>query len=218
MTALIDLCNRALAEIAAGAIADFAEGSLEAREVNRFVLPLLAEASEWAEWAFSTHRVILAEVPNDRPAEWNHAYAVPADFARAIAIRAMGAPADDRRCGGLPWGGPVTLPWQDALPLAMRIEAGVIHCNVPRASLVYVRRLMDGATLPPLLARAIELELAARIALPLRKDPSLASALGEAARIARDRAIAADFNGRMAGAVYFISEAELARVGAGDRA
>jgi hypothetical protein len=38
MAALIDLCNRALAQIAAGQIADFTEGSMEAREVSRLLL------------------------------------------------------------------------------------------------------------------------------------------------------------------------------------
>jgi hypothetical protein len=50
MAQLIDICNRALAQIAAGQIADFAEGNIEAREVNRFAKPLLAELAEWAPW------------------------------------------------------------------------------------------------------------------------------------------------------------------------
>jgi len=208
MAQLIDICNRALAQIAAGQIADLAEGSIEAREAARFASPLLAELGEWADWGWARGRLVLAELANDRPAEWLHAYAVPADMVRPLAVRAMEDEAD-----GLPLAGSAAFPWQDALPLAFLCEAGRIYSNVANAALVYVRRVSDAAALPPLVARAFELELAARLALPVKKDPAAAQTLARAAELARQRAIAADANLRSARPARYVSEAELARAG-----
>lgn len=208
MAQLIDICNRALAQIAAGQIADFAEGSVEAREAARFAAPLLAELADWSEWPWARTRVILAEVDNDRPAEWLHAYAVPADMAQPIALRAP----EDAACR-LPAGGPGPFPAQDAVPLAFLCEGRRIYANVAEARLVYARAVIDAAELPPLVARAFELELAARLALPVKKDPAAARALAEAAHAARLRAIADEANKSGARPAVFASQAELARAG-----
>jgi hypothetical protein len=119
MAQLIDICNRALALIAAGQIADLAEGSIEAREAARFAPSLLAELADWADWPFARARVVLAQVANDRPAEWLYAYALPTAMARPIAVRAVEADA-----ASLPLGGPFPFPVQDALPSPSCARAG----------------------------------------------------------------------------------------------
>jgi hypothetical protein len=210
MAQLIDICNRALAQIAAGQIADFAEGSIEAREANRFALPLLAELAEWAPWPWARTRVVLAEVVNDRPAEWLHAYAAPTNLAQPIALRAM-----EDAATALPSGGPFPFPLQDAAPLAFLYEAGRIYANVANATLVYVRSNVAAQELPPLVARAFELELAARLALPVKKDATAAQTLARAAEMARMRAIADEANKHGERPARFASEAELARAGIG---
>jgi hypothetical protein len=208
MAQLIDICNRALAQIAAGQIADFAEGSIEAREVNRFAKPLLAELAEWAPWPWARARVVLAEVSNDRPAEWLHAYAAPTNLALPLAVRAV---EDDATA--LPLGGSFPFPVQDALPLAFLFEGGRIYSNVANATLVFVRSNVSAAELPPLVARAFELELAARLALPVKKDAAAAQSLARAAEIARMRAIADEANKCGGRPARYVSEAELARAG-----
>lgn len=210
MTTLVDICNRALAEIAAGPIADPGENSIEAREAGRFSAALMAELSHWTDWSWAIRRATLAGASNDRPAEWLYAYAVPDDCARPLAVRAVEAAATV-----LPLGGPYPFPAQDALPLAFLHESGLIYTNVAGATLVYLGVLSDPATLPPLVLRAFELELAARIALPIRKDAGLAHTLATAAEIARARAIAEDINQRAASPARFISEAAFARAGLG---
>lgn len=209
MAQLIDICNRALALIAAGQIADFAEGSIESREVSRFAAPLLAELVEWADWPWARARVVLAQVANDRPAEWLYAYAAPAALARPIAIRGQ---QDDATV--LPLGGPFAFPLQDGAPLAFLYEAARIYTNVPTATLVYVRADVSAAQLPPLVARAFELELAARLAIPVKKDATAAQNLAQAAELARQRAIADEANKRGERPARYASEAELARAGA----
>lgn len=210
MTSLIDICNAALAEIAAGPIASMTEGSIESREANRFYPLVLAELALWTDWSWAIDRAVLVEATNDRPAEWLHAYTLPGDCVHPLSIRQVEAAAT-----ALPLGGPFPFPVQDALPLAFLNEGGLLYTNVPSATLVYVSRIADPTTLPPLVRRAFELELAARIAIPIRKDAALAQRLGSAAEMARARAIAADFNQRDARPAEFVSAAAYARFGIG---
>ena len=85
--ALIDCINRALSLIAKPRIVALTDTSLEAIEANSHALPLLAEISEWTKWPVLIKRTVLAELTNDRPAEWNYCYALPSDFGEAVAIR-----------------------------------------------------------------------------------------------------------------------------------
>ena len=147
MAALIDLCNRALAQIAAGQIADFSEGSMEAREVSRFASPLLLEVADWAEWQWMIKRQALASVANDRPAEWLYAYAEPADLAQPLGLRQVEDDATD-----LPIAGPYPFPQQDAMPLAYLHEGSRIYANVPTATLIYARSTLEAGDMPPLVA------------------------------------------------------------------
>jgi len=210
MTALITCCNEALSQIAAGAINSLTENSIEARECNRFAEPLLLELAEWTEWSFLRTRVVLAEVDNDRPAEWLHAYAVPADLGTPLAIRQ----AEDAATT-LPEYGPYTLPLQDSRPNLFIVEDGKVYTNVETATLVYSRGVVDAAALAPLLRRAFVLELAARIALPIKKDAKIAQVLMQQAMMARSEAVAAEENKNPRREIRYVSEAEYARMGVG---
>lgn len=210
MATLDDICNMALAEIAAGPITDVTDNSIEAREVSRFAGPLLAELGAWSDWSFAVTRAALTATVNDRPAEWTQAYLTPANCARALAIRAT---EDDALW--LPTGGPFPFPLQDAAPLAFLHEGGLIYSNVASATLVFVAALADATVLPPLVQRAFVLELAARVAVPIRKDTALARALAQAAEVARARAIADDCNQRVRRPLAYVSEAAFARAGIG---
>jgi hypothetical protein len=210
MATLDDICNLALAEIAAGPITSMTDNSIEAREVSRFAAPLLAEFSYWSDWSWAVTRTALTETTNDRPAEWTHAYSLPGTCARALAVRAV----EDQACH-LPRGGPFPFPVQDSMPLAFLVEGGLIYCNVWNAALVFVATINDVAVLPPLARRAFALELAARVAVPIRKDTGLARELGAAAEVMRARAIADDCNQRVRRPASYVSDAAFARSGIG---
>jgi hypothetical protein len=210
MATLDDICNMALAEIAAGPITAVTDNSIEAREVSRFAGPLLAEMALWSDWSFAITRVALTAAVNDRPAEWTQAYVAPGNCARALAVRAT---EDD--AVGLPTGGPFPFPLQDAAPLAFLHEGGLIYTNVAGATLVFAAALTDPGALPPLVQRAYALELAARVAIPIRKDTALARTLGQAAEMARARAIAEDANQRVRRPLDYVSQAAFARAGIG---
>lgn len=209
MASLIALCNQALAEVAKGQIASLDESSLEARECNRFAQSLLNEMADWSdEIPLGRKREVLAEIANPRDAEWLYAYAVPADMATPIAIRQDADAAHD-----LPVSGPWTFPWQDTEDLAFLHENGVIYTNVETATLIYTTATIEAAALSPLMQRAFVLELAARIAGPLTKDPKMVEAKARQAEIARQRAIADEENKNPRRTRRYTSDAEYARLG-----
>lgn len=211
MAALIDLCNRALAAVAKGQIASLDEPSLEARECKRFAQPLLNEIADWSDIIpLGRARAVLAEMPNDRPAEWNYCYAAPAGMAQPIAVRAVQDTA-----GKLPLGGPHTFPLQDEMPLAFIHENGRIYTNVPSATLIYTRSEITAPELSPLLQKAFTDELAVRIAMPLTKDAKLVQALASSAAYSRSVALADEENKTDRRQVRYVSEAEYARMGVG---
>lgn len=210
MAALIDLCNQALAEIWKGQIASLNEGSLEARECQRFAQTILNEMADWSDdLPLGRKRATLAQVPNSRPNEWRFAYATPADIAAPVAI------IDPEHVGATAIAGPFNQPDRLGLPLAFIFEGGIIYTNVEKAGLDYSSSTIDAADLSPLLQRAFVLELAARIAGPLVKDAKIVQAKAEQAEIARARALADEENKAPRREVRYVSEAELARMGIG---
>ncbi|MEG7747584.1 hypothetical protein U2065_14685, partial [Listeria monocytogenes] len=72
---------------------------------------------------------------------------------------------------------------------------------------------IDAVALPPLVRRAFALELAARIAYPIKKDLKLQETLIRKAEVAKSRAIADEENKSPRMAPRYISEAEFARMG-----
>lgn len=209
-SALIQACNEALAQIAAGQIASLTENSIEARECSRFAVPLLAEMADWTPWRSLRKRVVLAAVTNDRPAEWLYAYAAPADLADPLAIR-----GEEDAATNLPLSGPYPFPWQDAQPLAFLFEGALIYTNVENATLVYSSSRLEAGALSPLMRRAFVLELASRIALAIKKDVKISQAMQQQAEAARQRAIADEENKVRSHAPVYVSQAEWARAGVG---
>lgn len=225
MANLLDCCNRAIAEIAAGSISSLTDGSIEARECNRFAASLVTEISGWHEWGFAIVSVVLAQVTNDRPYEWQYAYALPSDMEKPLVIRRqhnvegggqITLPAG-MWCGDEPFHRPsmgnFSFPRQDGSPLAYIIEGPTLYTNVCNAILHYWQVLTDVSQFPPMLARAFELELAARICLPLQKNPQLAQAINQQAEMQRQRAAADDNNRHPRPAAVYTSAAEYARAG-----
>lgn len=211
MAALIDLCNRALAAIAKDQIGSLDEPSLEARECKRFAQPLLNEMADWSDLIpLGRARVVLALTPNDRPGEWLYRYAAPAGMAQPIAIRQK---EDDAT--SLPMGGPYNFPLQDAVPLAFTHEEGAIYTNVESATLIYTRSQIAVTELSPLMQKAFADELAARISMPLTKDPKITQALANVAMQSRVTALVDEENKTDRRQVRYISEAEFARQGYG---
>jgi hypothetical protein len=212
MAALIQLCNRALRAIAAGEIAAFSEPSIEAKNANAEAQPLLNEMAEWSDaFGFGRKRVVLAEIDNDRPAEWLYAYTAPSDLGTPIAVRMV---EDDAY--GLPLGGPFTFPDQERQPLAFVHEEGRIYSNVETATLIYTRAEIAASELSPLGQKAFVDELAARLAVPVKKaGGNDVQQLRKMAEASRARWVADEENKTPRREAGYISEVEYARAGIG---
>ncbi|GFM29270.1 hypothetical protein [Novosphingobium sp. PY1] len=209
MASLIQLCNRALANVAKGQIASLNEDTLESRECVRFAQPLLDEMISWSDnIPLGRRRVVLAQVTNDRPAEWLYAYVVPNDMETPLGIRGVEDDATD-----LPEGGPFNFPLQAGYPLRFVFEGDKIYTNVETATLIYTASTVPASELGALMQKAFVDELAVRIATPLSKEPKITETLTRVAELSRARALAHEENRMGQRQTSYVSEAELARMG-----
>lgn len=202
----VALCNQAMIELAAPSIASLNEPSAEARACAAVAFVIMEELVDWTEWHWTETYQVLALVPNDRPAEWLFAYALPADCTTPIAVRGVEAAATT-----LPLGGPSTFPRQAAIPLAFTIADGKLYTNVETATLVYNRK--SGFQLPALVARAYVLELASRTCYAIKKDPKRENTLMQKAAFAKAEAISDERNKVPRSSPRYVSDAEYARAG-----
>jgi hypothetical protein len=217
MPARIDIFNQAIAELPAKAIQSADENSLEANECRRFYPQIISEMLEGPhDWSFQNRRVALAAVSNARSSEWIYSYAVPSDMGAAIRV------IPDLSALGL--GYPVPLPgepYAEEWALSVRyfetpyiIENGVIFTNVQNATLEYGINDITEAALTAMTVRAVVLDLASRIAVPVKKDRKIKAELVGMAEVAWARAIAEDMNRQPQTYDDYVSEAMLARRGA----
>ncbi|ALH82907.1 hypothetical protein [Sphingopyxis macrogoltabida] len=202
----VALCNQAMIELAAPSIASLNEPSAEARACAAVAFVIMEELVDWTEWHWTETYQALAQVPNDRPAEWLFAYAQPFDCVTPLAIRGVEPAAT-----ALPLGGPSTFPRQAAVPLAFTMANGKIYTNVETATLVYNRKA--NFQLPALVSRAYVIELAARTCYAIKKDAKRENTLIQKAAFAKAEAISDERNKVPRQSPRYISDAEYARAG-----
>lgn len=210
MATTLSICNMALAEIGADTIASLDESSVSARECNRVFNQCIEEMLEWSEWQTAIKRATLAEVANDRFDEWNYAFALPADLGTAILVRVH---SDDTSQRDYPIAGPFTFPHQDAVQIPFLIAGEKLYCNVEVAILEYGAKTIDVTKLSAMGARALTLEIASRIAYPIKKDAKLKDALIRQAEVAKSRAIADNENRNPRRTPEYVSPVDYARMG-----
>ena len=186
MAISITVCNLALGELRAPAIADIDEATIEAAECRRYYPHCLKLLLERFDWSFAARIASLAELTvNPRASEWAHAYALPADLATA---ERLVPPAN-----GWP-GASARLPAAPILARPFIVEDGMLFSQVPDAILEYSTRDVTEAAMPGLFVDALAYALAARLAVPLRDSRETKGQLLQQAEIAAQRAIADDIN------------------------
>lgn len=216
----IGICNEALAEVPADPIADFDEESLEAEWAGRRYGPALAFLLEQHDWKFPITRGALAAIDNDRPGEWAYAYALPSNCASELrlfpayqnpSLAQLPLLAGQRLAPTYAYYFPV-----DILAYSYLIAGRTVYTNVQEAVLEYVRDDPSEATFSAMFTRALSLELASRLVMPIKKDPKRQGDLIKMAEVARDRAIADSRNRDPSESRYdiFQNESQLAREGA----
>src|SRR3982751_1837092 len=118
----ITICNLALGELRASAIADIAEDSIEAQNCARYYPQCLKLLLERHDWSFATRIAPLAELSvNPRASEWLHAYALPVDCATP---KRLVPPSEG-----------VVLCWPVEWGQAFIVEAGLLYTQITGALL-----------------------------------------------------------------------------------
>lgn len=198
MAARIDIMNAALLELPETTIASEDENSLAARHCRRFYDPVVADLLDF-EWSFGRARVALAEITNDREADWGYAYSVPEDMAVLLAVRASQEAtavvgAAYATTGQSEVVGVFVDPSMKLPAISYERSGSTIYTDQPEAVLEYVRNDVTCDEFPPLFRRAVELELATRICMPITKSERRLNMLLPRARMALDSARASDLN------------------------
>src|SRR5690606_24160166 len=94
-----------------------------------------------------------------------------------------------------------------------RIANGKLYTHTENAVLDYTSHAPSEADFSALFTRAVALELASRIVMPLLKRPDRQREILQLAEIARERAKAEDMNRDRESPLDFIPEFQLARMG-----
>jgi hypothetical protein len=215
MASVVEICNQALAELPDAPIASLDEASLQARQCKRVYGQCLSEMLELHEWGFANRRVVLAGIPNDRPNEWAYAYALPSGIGTpgrlvpdlsSLGLGAIPVQADDTPPYYETWAWPAS-----AYPSDYIIDATTIYANVDGAILEYGAATVSPTEMSALFVRALALEIASRLAMPLNKSRELKGDLIKQAEVAKDRAKADDMNRQPQRVPSYVPDAKRAR-------
>lgn len=206
MPSTVSISNEALAEIAADPIASMDEESVAATECRRAFDNVVSDLLERSEWGFKIRRISGSVITNDRASEWNYGYSKPAQASKVLRVL---MPIETSYPE---WGSYSNPIWDSYGAIPFAEINGTIYTNIEDALIEYSVATVDVSAFPSLFRRAVAVELAARIAYPIKKDRQLRGDLIQLSEIATARAIADDQN-RHPRRRDFISQAELARNG-----
>jgi hypothetical protein len=213
----LSIDNLALAYLPAARISSVNEDSLEARECRRFYPEVMADMLEGPhDWSFANQRGLLAALAtNDRDQEWLYAYALPSNLGSPIRVIPDLAGAGFAVPIPLP-GEPYAETWAVGglyIETPYIIEGSTLYSNVQNATLEFTINDVAGVNISQLALRALSLDLASRIVVPIKKDSDRETRLIQAAEAAWQRAIADDRNRQPETQGSYISEQLAARRG-----
>lgn len=150
----IALCSRALMRIGCAPITSFDDGTAESEIAGALYVPARNALLSAYGWSFATGQVALDALDDAPLADYQHAYALPNDFLRAISAGS----------GGKGRG------------LSYRIARNVLHTDADSVLLTYIF-LPDESEFPPFFDAALIVRLAAEFCIPLTESTSRTEAL-----------------------------------------
>lgn len=196
----VDICNRALSTAQVTALIeslDQAE-SVEAEQCRLWYARLRDELLRDRVWKFATRRAVLALVAGETRTDWTFVYALPSNCLKARLLVQPGG-RSPWVVQGQPWtyyqgataftGVPAatrTLP----MDIEARVDADgnvigkVLLCDIEDAELVYTVRAENPQAFDPDFEAALELLLASKLALSLKKDAAMSRSLAQDAEFA----------------------------------
>ncbi len=150
----VALASRALLKIGATPINGFNDDTAEAEVAGALYGPARDALLSAHPWSFATGQAVLNRLIDKPVADYRHAFALPADF-----LRALSAGTGGRGRG-----------------LAMRIAERRLHTNADAVVLTYLFRPAEEDT-PPFFDHALIARLAAELCIPLTESTSRAESL-----------------------------------------
>lgn len=215
---LIQICNEAISDLPAHPITDLSDGTTEAEECARHLPGVVADLLGEHDFDFARRRAVLAPIANDRPGEWQYAYALPDAEASPVALiwpRYGGSV--DVVTTPMVWFS-VMAAYQPAMLTDFVIADGKLYTNMIDAVLEYSIEAVEPTKWPALFAQTVIRLLAARIYRPIlgeKSDTAEWRIKQQAAQVAMNKAVADDLNRHPRDRRSFVSEAEMARQGYG---
>ena len=174
MASEVDICNLALSHLgdsATVASIDPPEGSAQAEHCARFYPQARDVLLGMHSWGFATRRAKLAELVNDW-AQWQYAYAKPADCVTVLAVLDVNSMGDYQVNAGAQlrdMRGMVTDTPQEFTCEIDALGQEVIFTNQEDAMARYIVRITDTTRYPQLFVMALSHMLASMLAGPIIK-------------------------------------------------
>jgi len=209
-TSRLGIWNMALDELPASRVDAMDDGSFEGEKLSEAYQPALELLLEDHDYDFAIVRQTLAVVTNGRAAEWAYAYQAPANMRSPRHMLPYGADFSAGSTPSYPVYGRLR-SYEGIVPF--RLIGGVIYANMENAIFEFVTSDVSEDLFSAKFARALALELASRVVMPIKKDSKRQGKLIQMAEIARERAKADDMNRDRESPRDFIPEAQLVRSG-----
>ncbi|MGJ5032268.1 hypothetical protein ACQR1I_35900 [Bradyrhizobium sp. HKCCYLS2038] len=183
MSSVVWISNLALTNLGKDNINALSEPTAEARACNQFYAHTRDLLLQSYPWRFAGKTQSLAELTNDKPGAWGHAYQRPSDCLKVRWLRKQYSASD--MC-------PQTT--QEEIGNPYELEGEMIYCNLSPAFLRYTWRITDPAKYPSLFIDALSWHLAVRLAMPLTRDPKVRADAFQLAMRMQGEAQVADAN------------------------
>lgn len=183
MASIVSICNLALINLGKTKINALSEPTPEARACNQLYEHTRDLLLQGYPWRFAGKTLSTAELTNDKPGAWQHAYQRPNDCLKVRWVRREYSTVDP--C-------PQTLQEEIANPY--EIEGETVYCNLSPAFLRYTVRLIDPTKFSPLFVEALSWHLAVKLAMPLTRDPKVRADAFQLAQRTQGAAEMADAN------------------------
>ncbi|MFM7349507.1 MAG: hypothetical protein ACKO01_08450 [Erythrobacter sp.] len=189
MAISLTICNLALGDVRAPAISDPGDASVEAQYCRLYYPHALDVMLDDYCWNWTKKIAPLAALAtNERSTEWQYAYALPDNCAKALRIIPSAIWVSDFYNWRYYDAAPPTF-WSQFI-----VENGALYTNVSDAVLEYSESVAEEAKFPPLFREALRRTLAAFLAVPLRDSAEMEARLEKKAAAAREQAMAVDMN------------------------
>lgn len=182
MSSIVAICNLALSNLGKENISSLSEASSEARACKQFYDHTRDILLQVYPWRFAGKTISLAEVANDKPGQWSHAYQRPNDCLKVRWVRPEYREGDP------------SLDWQDEISFPHDVDGDLIYCNLSPAFLRYTFQLSDPSRFSPLFTDALAWHLSVRLAMPLTRDPKIRADAWQVAQQMTGEAQMADAN------------------------